>query len=112
MKKYVLNILAVTVIGLGACRKDYWTRYPLQIFWFPRAFETKSGLPAQANRHVLRDEALRSSWEKYAIASEEAGKISWMTKANNVTLNATWRMVPTGEAQGSERDLVAGLHYH
>lgn len=99
MKKYVLNILAVTVIGLGACQKGLLDPVPSTDIPDFRAFETKERIASQANGLYSVMKHGKFLGGKYAIANEVRGEDFVNEKANNVTLNATWRMVPTGEAQ-------------
>jgi hypothetical protein len=99
MKKYSLYILAIVITGLGACQKELLNPVPSTDIPDFKAFETKDRILSQVNGlySVMKNGKFLGG--KFAIANDVRGEDFVNDKANNVTLNATWRMVTTGEAQ-------------
>lgn len=99
MKKYCVAILALGIISLGACQKSLLDPVPSTDIPDFKAFETKARIASQANGLYSVMKHGKFLGGKFAIANEVRGEDFVNEKANNVTLNATWRMVPTGETQ-------------
>ncbi|MFY0254129.1 RagB/SusD family nutrient uptake outer membrane protein [Chitinophaga sp. 30R24] len=99
MKKYSLYIFVVIMVGMVSCRKELLDPVPTTDISDFKAFETKERIASQVNGlyTVLKNGKFLGG--KFAITNEVRGEDFVNEKANNVTLNATWRMVPTGEAQ-------------
>ncbi|PSL50277.1 SusD-like starch-binding protein associating with outer membrane [Chitinophaga niastensis] len=99
MKKYSIYILVIAITGLGACQKDKLNPVPSTDIPDFKAFETKERITSQVNGlySVLKNGKFLGG--KFAIANEVRGEDFVNEKQNNVTLQASWKMVTTGEAQ-------------
>ncbi|MDQ0106870.1 SusD family protein [Chitinophaga terrae (ex Kim and Jung 2007)] len=94
--KYILPLLAGLAMG---CQKDLLDNVPTTNIPDTKAFDTKERVESQVNGMytVLKNGKFLGG--KVVIANEIRGEDYVNEKANNVTLNASWRMVTTGEAQ-------------
>ncbi|MGO4290151.1 RagB/SusD family nutrient uptake outer membrane protein [Chitinophaga sp. RAB17] len=99
MRKYCIYILIIAIAGFSACQKDLLDPVPSTDIPDFKAFETKDRINSQLNGLYSVMKHGKFLGGKFAIANEVRGEDFVNEKANNVTLNASWRMVPTGEAQ-------------
>jgi hypothetical protein len=99
MKKYCIYILAIAITGLGACQKQLLDPVPSTDIPDFKAFETKDRIASQLNGLYSVMKHGKFLGGKFEIANEVRGEDFLNEKANNVTMNATWRMVATGETQ-------------
>ncbi|HEY9256969.1 RagB/SusD family nutrient uptake outer membrane protein [Chitinophaga sp.] len=99
MRKYCTYILLIAIAGFSACQKNLLDPVPTTDIPDFKAFETKDRINSQLNGLYSVMKHGKFLGGKFEIANEVRGEDFVNEKANNVTLNATWRMVPTGETQ-------------
>lgn len=94
--KYILPLLAGLAMG---CQKDLLNPIPTTDISDSKAFDTKERIESQANGMYAVMKNGKFLGGKVFIANEIRGEDYVNERANNVTLNASWRMATTGEAQ-------------
>ena len=100
MKKYSY-ILAILLAGMviTGCQKDLLNSLPSTNIPDENAFDNASRIASQVNGlySVLKNGKFAGG--KVIIANEIRGEDYVNLGSNNVTLNASWRMITTGESQ-------------
>ncbi|HVI43243.1 MAG TPA: RagB/SusD family nutrient uptake outer membrane protein [Chitinophaga sp.] len=99
MRKYSIYIVAAAITGLGACQKNLLDPVPTTNVPDFSAFETKERIAGESNGLYTVMKNGKFLGGKVIIANEVRGEDFVNELTNNVTLNASWKMSTTGEAQ-------------
>lgn len=99
MNKYCAYILALSIVGLGACQKELLNPVPTTDIpdWEAFTLKDRIGNEATGLYTVMKNGKFLGG--KVLIANDVRGEDFVNALTNNVTLNATWKMTTTGESQ-------------